>query len=491
MNKSVFSFIWLLLLISAFHLKAQESDIQAYMNHNTFYSPEKGNYIEVNLAVKGSSLKYKKSKSGKYKSKLQVTMIFSQNDTVQAFEKYNLYSPEIKDTSTIDFNFVDLKRFKLDTGAYDFTLKLKDAYQDTAALTYDMPVFMQFNKNNIEMSSVQLVESYKKTKQQNPFSKNGLDIIPYMSHFFPDNVNTLTFYNEIYNTDKILGDSSGYLVNYYLESYESNEIMDQFSGYKRMYALPMNIFINKFDIEELPTGNYNIVIELKDRDNKRIAMKKKFFQRLNPDVNYNMSNLEAVNIEKSFTRDMDRDSLLKYIPTLDPIANNFEKLFIRSELKRKDLASLQKYFLNFWRGEDPMNPEKAWKQYYKNVQQVEKFFATTILHGYETDRGRVYLQYGPPNTINERDHEPSSYPYEIWHYHQLTESQWNKKFVFYNPDLVTNDYELIHSNAIGEAYNPTWKYQLNKRNSITNDPYNTDNPDHWGSEAEELYNNPY
>jgi len=114
-----------------------------------------------------------------------------------------------------------------------------------------------------------------------------------------------------------------------------------------------------------------------------------------------------------------------------------------------------------------------------------------IRRGFETDRGRVYLQYGPPNSITSRSHEPSSYPYEIWYYHQLTDAQWNKRFVFYNPDLVTNDYELLHSNAIGENYNQTWKHDLHKRNTMNIDPYNTEDVDRWGSEAERIYNNPY
>lgn len=487
--KKLILIIGLLSFVSLLH--AQKQDMQAFMTYGKFYLPNKGNYLEANLAVRGSSLTYNKTENGTFKSKLKITMIFSRNDSVISFEKYNLFSPELTDTSNIKFNFVDQKRFRLDTGAYDFELRLMDAYAESDPLVYETPVFIQFNKDQIEISSIQFVESYKKADKPTAFTKNVMDIIPYMSDFYPAGVDAMTFYTELYNTHKELGKDNGYLVNYYLESYESNAVMDRFSGYKRMQAKPVNGFFHKFDISQLPTGNYNIVVEIRNRENEQLAMKKKFFQRHNPDVNYDLANLEAVNVDQSFTEDMNRDSLLKYIPALDPVADNMEKLFIRSELERKELNTLRKFFLNFWLTKDYEKPEKAWAEYHNRLRQVEKFFSTSISRGYETDRGRVYLQYGEPNTITKRDHEPSSYPFEIWHYHQLTKSQWNKKFVFYNPDLVTNDYELIHSNAIGEVYNPTWKYQINKRNSITNDPYNTRNPDHWGSEAEDLYENPY
>ena len=474
---------------------AQQSNIRAYMNYEKFYAPEQGNYIEANLAVKGSSLTFKKNDNNKFQSKLQVTMIFSRADTVVTFEKYNLFSPELEDTAQIDFNFLDQKRFGLDTGTYNFELRLNDEYanlkNDTAPLTYTTSIHLPFNKDQIEISSLQFIDSYKKTDQQNTFTKNGIEILPYMSNFFPNDVNTLSLYFEIYNTINKIGQDEGFLINYYLESYESSNILDNYAGFKRMKTKPVNVFLHKFDITNLPSGNYNMVVEIKNKKNKQLALKKKFFQRSKPQIKYNKDKLESVNISQSFAEKMSRDSLEKFIPTLEPIANNIELLFIRSDLSKKGLTELQKYFLNFWESEDPLNPEKAWKNYYQQVIEVEKFYSTSIKRGYETDRGRVYLQYGPPNTINERDHKPSSYPYEIWHYNQLTESQWNKKFVFYNPDLVTNDYVLIHSNAIGEEYNPTWKYKLNKRNSITNDRYNTENPDHWGSEAEELYNNPY
>lgn len=490
-------FIYVLLLFIGFTgiATGQNSDIRAYMTYEKFYAPEQGNYIEANLAVKGSSLTFRKNDNDKFQSKLQVTMIFSRADTVVTFEKYNLFSPELEDTSEIDFNFVDQKRFQLDTGKYNFELRLSDVYtdfeNDTTPLVYNTPIHLQFNKEEIEISSLQFIESYQKTEKQNTFTKNGIEIIPYMSNFFPNDVNSLSLYFEIYNTIKKMGEDEGFLVNYYLESYESSKILDTYAGYKRMKTNPVNVFLHKFDITNLPSGNYNMVVEIKNKKNKQLALKKKFFQRSKPQIKYDKDKLENVDISQSFAEKMSRDSLEKFIPALEPIANNLELMFIRSDLSEKDEKELQKYFLSFWESEDPLKPEKAWKNYYKQVREVEKFYSTSIHRGYETDRGRVYLQYGPPNTINERDHKPSSYPYEIWHYNQLTENQWNKKFVFYNPDLVTNDYELIHSNAIGEEYNPTWKYKLNKRNSITNDRYNTDNPDHWGSEAEELYNNPY
>ena len=41
------------------------------------------------------------------------------------------------------------------------------------------------------------------------------------------------------------------------------------------------------------------------------------------------------------------------------------------------------------------------------------------------------------------------------------------KFIFYNPSLSPGNYQMLHSNAIGETYNPRWEVEL-----YSNDPAN-------------------
>jgi hypothetical protein len=121
---------------------------------------------------------------------------------------------------------------------------------------------------------------------------------------------------------------------------------------------------------------------------------------------------------------------------------------------------------------------------------VDHLYSTPNSRGYETDRGRVFLKYGPPNIVSESYNEPAAYPYEIWQYYTLGESQRNKKFVFYTIDIVTNDFQLVHSDAIGETSNYRWQVEIHKR---TFDPYNLDRdryPDAWGSDVNRYWENP-
>lgn len=486
-----FSTLTTLLLLFSVKMFAQEEPIQGYLTYSQFYSPGSGPYLETNLAIQATDLVYLVNENGMHQGTVEVTQMFHRGDSVVNYRKYHLNTPEVENPDSIDFKLIDQQRFTLDTGNYMFEILIKDLHNDLEPMQHQIPVNVMFNPDALEISSIQLVRSFTRAKEETPFTRSGINTVPYVSEFYPEEVNTMAFFAEIYNMDKILGENEGYLARFYLESFETNEIMGNYSGFKRMSAQPANIFFHKMDISNLPTGNYNVVVDVRNRENEKVGMRKKLVQRSNPGVTYDLANLEAIDISRRFTENMSRDSLLHYIPALSPISSSTDKLFIHSELNEKETNTLKKFFLNFWSSRNYDEPEEEWLEYYAMVREVEEFFGTMIRRGFETDRGRVYLQYGPPNSITSRSHEPSSYPYEIWHYHQLTQSQWNKRFVFYNPDLVTNDYELLHSNAIGETYNQTWKHDLHKRNTMNIDPYNTDGVDRWGSEAERIYNNPY
>ncbi len=49
----------------------------------------------------------------------------------------------------------------------------------------------------------------------------------------------------------------------------------------------------------------------------------------------------------------------------------------------------------------------------------------------------------------------------------------NRRFIFYNPDLVNNTHRLLHSDMLGEIKNQGWQQVLVKRHT---DAENIDNP---------------
>lgn len=464
--------------------------MQAFMSYSTFMSPVDGPYIETYMIVVGNSVHFIKNQNNKYQSTIEITLIFRKDSVIKDFKKYNLLSPEVDDTNNINFNFIDQQRFLLPNGIYDVEISIAD--KNSIAIPYKVneTIEVDYIESKINISQIELVESFKKTETPNILTKNDFDLLPYIIYYYPEKINKLTYYAEIYNTEKILGKDEKFLLSCYIEVNENNRLVEQFIKVKKETAKNVVVVFNEFDLTELATGNFNLVIEVRDKMNKQIAVQKLYFERDNSKVQSDMKEIEAVVTEHSFVEMYtNKDTLAEYIRSLRPISSENEIIFAKNQINHNDLASMKKYFLTFWQTRDAQNPGKAWGLYMIEVKKVNNEYSTKIKKGYETDRGRIYLDYGQPNTITKIDNEPSAYPYEIWHYYTC-KNQKNKKFVFYNPDLVTNDFILIHSDATGEIYDYKWQQRIYGRNNVTNDIDVDGVRDHFGRKAQEYYDNP-
>ena len=188
---------------------------------------------------------------------------------------------------------------------------------------------------------------------------------------------------------------------------------------------------------------------------------------------------------------MAADSMPYYLECILPTAESYEHDYVKRALQAKDTLLMKQFFYNFWQKRNSEDPEAEWHAYKQLVDVVNYNFSTPVDYGFETDRGRVFLQYGAPNRIDGNDHEPGAYPYEIWQYYKLTNNQSNVRFVFCNSDLITNDYRLIHSDARGEISDSRWKFRIYRTFKDSNGASNLDQEDFrdtFGSQVDQLYN---
>lgn len=464
-----------------------KANLEVYFMYSDFYSPQ-GPYLETYLSVIGNSAVFVKNDNNKYHSEIEITMIFKQENNIITFNKYILKSPEITDTSVLKPNFIDLQRISIPNGIYKFELHIKDLH-DTRAEVYKLSDIIDINFNEFETkySGIQFIESIMPSKEENILTKGSYDLIPYISNYFPENISKLTFYTELYNVDKIV--QGEFLIKYYIESFETGKIDEISSRFKKYSSAPIVAILGELNIEKLSSGNYYLVVEALDRENRLIQRTKFFFRRNKGFLAKNDLNdlLKKFDISNTFTGKLsDKDSMMYYVGSLRPIANTDERSFIDYRLKKSTLDEMQNFFLEFWVKRNNVDPNSLWIKYKEQVDFVDKFYSTPIRRGYETDRGRVYLQYGAPNDKYISKHEPSAYPYEIWTYYRVGNEN-NRKFIFYNPNIAGQDYELLHSDLTGEIKTPNWERVLQKRNNTlyNQDLKNAD--DSWGSRAADEY----
>jgi GWxTD domain-containing protein len=487
MKKLILSFLVVLLIQPVFSSNPPK-DIIPFFSYATFYSPEHGSYVETYLTILGHSLYFGETASGKFASTVEVTILMKQDNNIVDFKKINLKSPETEDTLSVNFSLVDVQRFALPNGSYDIEVKLTDVNSPIEPLYIIDAVTLEYDATSTTVSGIQLVERYKKSSEINIFTKAGYELVPLPLNFYPKSINSLTFYCEVYNTEAKLGLNEPFLIKTHIEQFETKKISANLQIFKREKAGTIHSFMHEFDITKLPSGNYILVVELRDKNNELISSNQLFFQRSNPPADTDFMEMNLSYTASFVNTIQSADTLIEYIRSVRPIATENEKYFIDKYSRNAETDRLKQFFYTFWADRSD-NPFQAWNNYWLEIQKVQNSFGTKIKKGYQTDRGRVYLQYGPPNTIVSENREPSTYPYEIWHYYQLN-NQRNRKFVFYNRDLVTNDYELIHSDALGEVQDYQWQIKLNQRNFATNDPDLQRSDWGWGSRVDDYWRNP-
>ncbi len=463
------------------------ANLEVYFMYSTFNTEQKP-YVETYLSVIGETAKFVKTDGEKYCAEIEITMIFKKADSIVAIDKYNLKSPQIQDTSALKPNFVDVQRISLPNGIYNFEMIIKDINNGNKEQKYTDIIQIDYSATKLQFSGIELLEKISPTTKETSLSKNGFDLFPYISNFYPSNSDKISFYSEIYNSDKAINDN--FIVRYYIENFETKKEIETCSRFKKLSSDKIIPLVGEINIADIPSGNYNLVLEIKNANNEMLLNTKFFFQRSKPSLDNNVTTAEIIkknNISNTFQGSMhNKDSLQEYLSCLRPLADLNEKNFIDNQLKVSSIEILQNYFIEFWLKRSNSDPGGLWKIYKEQVDFVDKHYRTPINRGYETDRGRVYLQYGAPNSIYVSKHEPSSYPYEIWHYYRVANEN-NKKFIFYNPNIAGKEFELLHSDLTGEVKTPNWERVLSKRNNAlyNHDVLNSD--DSWGSRAKDEY----
>lgn len=454
--------LFTLLFISFSALQFSHAQLTAFMGYGTFDNPEGSPYLETYLKVLGGSSRLGELPSGKLQSKIEVKWIFKSGEKIVHFEKYNLLSPEIDPKDSLIPDFIDQQRLNLANGIYTIELSLKDLNTADKEYKVSQEIKIDFNKEKVMISDIVLLESFSPTQHTNSYSKNGYDLIPYAGTFYPNSINKLRFYAEIYNT--LSTNNDPFIVRYYVSNSNNDRILDDLFLLKKQNAQKVNVVLAEFPIENLPSGNYDVNIEVISKENKLLAFSHMFFQRSNqirqPIVTKDFDNIDITN---TFVSNITNpDTLVYLIDVLYPISNAQEVNIENNQMELRDVKSMQRFLYHFWSNQNAQNPQKAWEEYMLQVMKVNNSYAGLNYYGYQTDRGRVYLQYGPPSTepiIVTND--PETYPYEIWHYYKIG-NQTNKKFVFYSPDNVSRNYKLLHSDLNSEIQNDRWELVLRR-----------------------------
>jgi len=438
--------------------------LSVLIDYKSYCAPTGDPYLEISSFVNGQTVIYKQNDQGKYEAEVRITVQAFQSDSLINKLDYILVSEPFDDSISITKpDFGDVQNLRLQNGEYLLQFSVQDMNTTTNPIYYTDVAVLQYPNDEVSISDISIYRNINREPSGDIFDKYGFSLEPLFYGYVSETIYNLSFSCEIYNTDKFTGNEQ-ITIKTYITCFENNLMPypeAQFTTHAKVK--PVVVTFGEIGIFKLPSGNYNLMVDVFNKDSVLLATNSFFFQRSNPNISLNLSDINDLSYENTFV-DQIKDSLqiLEYVRFLYPISTSIERDFYMTKLDRIPTESLRKFFYAFWLKRDLLNPEKAWLTYLEKVKFVNKEFGCKLVQGYRTDRGRVYLQYGEPNSIFEVPYDSHSYPYEIWHYYYCVD-QSNVKFVFYNTDLVSNDYNLIHSDKRGELQDPFWQTKVTQR----------------------------
>lgn len=473
------SLVLILFLLPVFISHGQ---LKAYLDTKQFYDPQLGNYIEIYMQFVSSSLKYEGKETG-LQGKIAIRLNVSQKDSTYFSDLYLLESPLMKDSIVEDF--YDVVRFAIVPGTFKLKVELSDVLNEKSkAIMAESDLIVKDLSQDVTLSDLEIAEFAKKSESTNNFTKSGFYILPRLTNYYPSELSKIPVYFEVYNSNQL--SDSVFILKQTVKNVETSKELFDYEYYSKHVKSTVVPIIRGVDIANLPSGKYELIYTILDRTKNELFAQSYTFERTNMlDQNLNMENLV---LDPAFQNSITDDSLDFFLESLIPISKQNEILNIISSLKTKNKEIARKHIQAFWVKTNATNPYESWVSYKQQVLFVQKLYSNNFQDGYETDRGRVYLKYGAPTNVIQKETSPSEYPYEIWQYNKI-ERFSNRRFIFYNPDLVNNTYRLLHSDMLGEIKNQGWQAALSKRNTVNGsvDNPNMYNQDHFGGNSNDLF----
>jgi GWxTD domain-containing protein len=455
-----------------------QTQLKAYLDTKQFYAPVAGSYLEIYIEFAGYTIQFQPCQGG---TKATVLVDIELKDSLQQTvfkDLYTLDSPISSDSS--QNNFIEILRTSVKPGTYFLQVYLEDLNRPKSSIKGVIPVEIVALDQKLAFSSVEIVDLAFKSEEESRFVKSGYYMLPLLSNYFNQEMSSLPFYTELY------GATGPILLERKVVDAKTNQNFALLQRKDTLTPSAVLPILQEVSLTDLPTGSYQLQITATDLNKKQTATQTYDFER-NNDIE-TAFDFASMLLDPSFQASIHTDSIAYFFESLIPIAKPGEIRTIIDVLKAKDTVAMRKHLQAFWYQTAGNKAYDKWIQYREQVRSVEKYYANNYMEGFETDRGRVYLKYGQPNSVVVKESSPSEYPYEIWTYDKIGIYS-NKRFVFYNPDLISNNHRLLHSDMIGELRNPAWQQILSRRNTVngTVDDPNMMNVKHFGGNSADFY----
>lgn len=460
--------------------------------------PLSGPYVDLTLYLRPASTPVDSSAN----TGIRIEIMVYHKDGIRAFDKYVLRKNATtkSDTSSpmTSGDWADLRRFYLPPGRYGLEIRAVSLWDTLDRAVLSKELMVDTPTTGPSLSAPILLHAWCRSSEASRWNRHGFFLMARPDLPYRRTLDTMAFYTEVHLDSTKAG---RYLLQYALQDQDGRVVGARQAFSRIPVGKQVHAVLGTWPLADLDPGTYRLVMELKDSTNTTLDQKTVSVVRWRLDGWAKNGLLAVQGRPGDATQDslqaweqwlmgLDSNAIYRQCMSLRPLCDTRQRgtLDRLANTQPKDRSAMQNFVYHFWKGSGEQGAVSRWMAYQEEVDKTVSMFSSRITTGYETERGRVYLQYGPPNSRTVVDNEPSAFPYEVWWYYQI-KGQRNVRFVFYNPDMVTNDYVLLHSDAFGENSDPQWRLQLFSRTTAFQNLDNSMNRGHFGSHLDDHLRN--
>jgi GWxTD domain-containing protein len=353
----------------------------------------------------------------------------------------------------------DIIKAQLKPGSYSVLIKASDVNSGRTG-QIDFPVEVpQFSDTALSLSQLELVYKVGDADGGN-FDKAGRKLIPNTRSVFSHDDNIVYFYAEAYNLPQ---EKDDYAVAIKILDANGN-LYKEMPPMKQDISAKSEVILNGLSVAAFKPGIYKLHLTADAGENSVVA--EKTFE-----VTPGKEEWELARQKEELSDFPEAEKI-----TTEEEAKNFRNqiLYIakRDELKQYDALPLEaknRFAEVFWQRRDPTpgTPINEFKiKHYERFRYSNEAFSTfrsptARKNGWRSDRGRVYIEYGPPDDIEHHQSSLDELPWSQWFYNDV---QGGVFFIFLD-DSGYGNYRLIHSTANSEPKDYNWQSRISPASS--------------------------
>ncbi|MBT3229825.1 MAG: GWxTD domain-containing protein [Candidatus Marinimicrobia bacterium] len=406
MKTSIISLgLWLLLLGCAEQNVNREDDLTlpdfSFIGLSEPLADKENIKISVHVKIPHTELQFIRS-GDEYLARYEVAVNLADQDNERISGEIwsdSLRLTEYKESRNSTNTIVTVKTFKVPASELTINVRVTDLYtKKSHVLSSGIDQSLMYS-GALSLGNIMILENGTSDKSKLLMNESFYEII-----------DTLRF------NVRLLGDNFPFKLNYELKVRDEIKVNET-----RLvdHAAPIDSLLNfVVPLTDMHYSNYTLFLTAEDSEGNKAATKVNFRVRIRG-VNFDVENMDEA-VKQLIYLASDRQ---------------IKEMMIGSEIEKTEKFKL------FWEALDPTPgtiDNELMEEYYRRIAfSLEAF--TVIQEGWKTDRGMIYILFGPPDEIQRGPFELDRKPYQVWQYYHL-----GKNFVF-KDQTGFGDYKLDQS----------------------------------------------